>query len=78
MWCAQHAALAQPLTVVTQSWLLNPFHVTTNTIRYDASFSTRTEKRLDLPLKITRSSAIAERPRCSLFKLWQNISANYF
>jgi len=22
----------------------------------------------------TRSSAIAERPRCSLFKLWQNIS----
>jgi len=23
----------------------------------------------------TRSSAIADRPRCSLFKLWQNISA---
>jgi len=22
----------------------------------------------------TRSSAVAERPRCSLFKLWQNIS----
>ena len=24
---------------------------------------------------LTRSSAIAERPRCSLFKLWQNICA---
>ena len=32
-------------------------------------------KRIGCYLYLTRSSAIAERPRCSLFKLWQNISA---
>ena len=35
----------------------------------------RTCVRIHLCKITTRSSAIAERPRCSLFKLWQNISA---